>query len=162
MTDRHTDRHTDIATYRKHRPKGRCFENHKLKLKDKIHAHLKCRICGYWEFFFDLQNLLVEGSGTFRNSSYCIFPYLVALRVRPYMYFIKHSTIAVDSWIKVKTHIGWTPGRPADLKTLCPSGGLQIWCWCRPLSEAGRPDAAILTRHDSQTENTNISSFLSD
>ena len=27
MTDRHTHKHTDIATYRKHRPKGRCFEN---------------------------------------------------------------------------------------------------------------------------------------
>ena len=26
-TNTHTDRHTDIATYRKHRPKGRCFEN---------------------------------------------------------------------------------------------------------------------------------------
>ena len=26
-TNKQTDRHTDIATYRKHRPKGRCFEN---------------------------------------------------------------------------------------------------------------------------------------
>ena len=28
QTHRQTDRHTDIATYRKHRPKGRCFEKY--------------------------------------------------------------------------------------------------------------------------------------
>ena len=28
QTDRQTDRQTDISTYRKHRPRGRCFENY--------------------------------------------------------------------------------------------------------------------------------------
>ena len=35
MTDKHTHRHTHIATYRKHRPKGRCFERRKKSLSQK-------------------------------------------------------------------------------------------------------------------------------
>ena len=38
QTHTQTDTHTDITTYRKHRPKGRCFENHLcLKKCSTIH-----------------------------------------------------------------------------------------------------------------------------
>ena len=44
QTNTQTDRHTDIATYRKHRPKGRCFENKQVESINSINTRQQQRL----------------------------------------------------------------------------------------------------------------------